>query len=393
MSSTLSQLCSRSFLAACFGHFFLFFAFFMLLPALPVYLTRELSADLSTTGFILALYTLAALFIRPFTGRLVDTIPRRKVYLVAYATFASLFAGYLFVDSLLGLGLLRLAHGLAFGILTIASGTIAIDSMPKHLIGTGIGLFGTTTAFAMSIAPMVGLEILDFWGFQELFISSLVSCAVGFLVAMQVKPPTQEIIKNAKAFSWHDLILPQGKMALLCMSCNTFLYGIFINYMAMLTTEKNLPQAPGLVYLLFSLGLVISRLFAGKMIDRGYLTRTITIGQCIVVLAFVPFLFTSSKAIFFVSGVFIGLGYGMIIPSFQALFNNLAPITKRGIASSTFLTSFDLGICISLFSTGIVADATSITTAYLFGVGVVAISLIFFYYKVAPHYQANKLQG
>ncbi len=391
--STLSLLCSRSFVAACLGHFFLFCSFFMLLPVLPIYLTQELGANQTIAGLILSAYTLAALAIRPFTGRFVDSLPRRKVYLAAYAFFTIIFAGYILVHSAFGLGFLRFSHGLGFGILTIASTAIAIDTMPKHLIGSGIGIFGTTSALAMSIAPMFGLKILALADYQTLFISSLICCSCGLLLSTQVRPTTQEIAKTPQKFSWQTMVMPQGKKALIGLGANTFLYGIFINYLALFAKEKQLDGAPGTVYLLFSIGIIASRLFSGRMIDRGAIIKTVLTGKIILLVSFIPFIFTSSQLVFLITGMFIGLGYGFIIPGYQGLFNNLAPVTQRGFASSSFLTAFDLGIFLSLLCTGVIASFFSLKFAFAVGLTLVALSAIFFYYSIAPHYQDNKLQG
>ncbi len=80
MKMPLARLWSRDFVAACLANFFLFFSFFILLPVLPIYINDVLKADQTLPGFVLATYTLAALSIRPFTGRFVDTMPRRAVF-------------------------------------------------------------------------------------------------------------------------------------------------------------------------------------------------------------------------------------------------------------------------------------------------------------------------
>ena len=52
----------------------------------------------------------------------------------------------------------------------------------------------------------------------------------------------------------------------------------------------------------------------------------------------------------------IGIGYGVGVPAFQCLFVNVAPHNMRGTATSTYLTSFDLGVGIGMLSAGFIAD-------------------------------------
>ena len=76
------KLWTPSFLAIGGGSFLLFFAFYLLLPILPLYLIERFEANESTVGMVLSLYTVTALFMRPFAGFMVDTFPRKPLMLV-----------------------------------------------------------------------------------------------------------------------------------------------------------------------------------------------------------------------------------------------------------------------------------------------------------------------
>lgn len=87
------KLWTHSFCAVAAGNFLLFFAFYLLLPVLPMYLSEAFAASRSTAGFILSSYTITALMIRPFAGYMVDTFPRKKLLLICYFTFLLFFGG------------------------------------------------------------------------------------------------------------------------------------------------------------------------------------------------------------------------------------------------------------------------------------------------------------
>ncbi len=87
------KLWTHSFCAVAAGNFLLFFAFYLLLPVLPMYLSEAFAASRSTAGFILSSYTITALMIRPFAGYMVDTFPRKKLLLICYFTFLLFFRG------------------------------------------------------------------------------------------------------------------------------------------------------------------------------------------------------------------------------------------------------------------------------------------------------------
>lgn len=61
-------------------NFLLYFAFYLLTPLLPIYLSEEYGATKDTIGIILSGYTLATLIIRPFSGFLIDNFPRKRFF-------------------------------------------------------------------------------------------------------------------------------------------------------------------------------------------------------------------------------------------------------------------------------------------------------------------------
>ena len=85
-------LWNRNYIAVCTANFLLFFAFYLLLPMLPLYLRDTFSADRQLIGIILSGYTITALLIRPFGGFIVDSFPRKQVLLICYFLFFAFFA-------------------------------------------------------------------------------------------------------------------------------------------------------------------------------------------------------------------------------------------------------------------------------------------------------------
>ena len=72
------------------ANFLLYFAFYLILPVLPFYLTEVFHTGNAAVGVILSCYTIASLCIRPFSGYLLDTLARKPLYLVAYFIFITI---------------------------------------------------------------------------------------------------------------------------------------------------------------------------------------------------------------------------------------------------------------------------------------------------------------
>ena len=88
----------------------------------------------------------------------------------------------------------------------------------------------------------------------------------------------------------------------------------------------------------------------------------------------------------------LGIGFGTIFPAYNTLFVNLAPNSQRGTATSTYLTSWDVGIGIGIVAGGCIAEATSFKMAYLFGAALTVVSCLYFRYKAGPHFRRHRLR-
>ncbi|MBO6058781.1 MAG: MFS transporter, partial [Bacteroidaceae bacterium] len=95
------RLWNKNYCKVMTANFMLFFAFYLLTPLLPLYLSEQFAATQDVIGMVLSGYTVTALIFRPFSGYVVDSFPRKNVLMICFGTFAILFAGYLAASTLL----------------------------------------------------------------------------------------------------------------------------------------------------------------------------------------------------------------------------------------------------------------------------------------------------
>ena len=383
------------------ANFLLYFGFWLLIPVLPFYLSEFFQAGNSTIGIVLSCYTVAALCIRPFSGYLLDTFARKPLYLFAYFIFMLMFAGYLIAGSLTLFIIFRIIHGVSFGMVTVGGNTVVIDIMPSSRRGEGLGYYGLTNNIAMSIGPMFGLFLHDGGvSFATIFCYALGSCMLGFLSASLVKTPYKPPVKR-EPISLDRFILLKGMPAGLSLLLLSIPYGMTTNYVAMYAKEIGITLNSGLFFTFMAVGMAVSRMFSGKQVDKGRITQVITLGlylvcSCFFILSACGLLMKTvpelTNILFFMVALLLGVGFGTMFPAFNTLFVNLAPNNQRGTATSTYLTSWDVGIGIGLTAGGYIAQITSFDMAYFFGACLTVISIFYFNLKVSPHYHKNKLR-
>lgn len=383
------------------ANFLLYFGFWLLIPVLPFYLSEVFGAGNSAIGIILSCYTVAALCIRPFSGYFLDTFARKPLYLLAYFIFMSMFAGYIIAGSLALFILFRIIHGVSFGMVTVGGNTVVIDIMPSSRRGEGLGYYGLSNNIAMAVGPMSGLFLHDAgMSYTTIFCCSLGSCIAGFLCASLVKTPYKPPVKR-EPISLDRFILLKGIPAGISLLLLSIPYGMTTNYVAMYAKEIGIDVTTGFFFTFMAVGMAISRIFSGRIVDKGKVTQVISAGLYLVVFSFfllsacvyiISWNVLACGIIFFTVAFLLGVGFGTMFPAYNTLFVNLAPNSQRGTATSTYLTSWDVGIGIGMLAGGYIAEVSTFDKAYLFGACLTIVSALYFNAKVAPHYHKNKLR-
>ena len=381
--------------------FLLYFGFWLLIPVLPFYLSEVFSAGNSTIGIILSCYTVAALCIRPFSGYFLDSFARKPLYLMAYFIFMTMFAGYIIAGSLTLFIMFRIIQGVSFGMVTVGGNTVVIDIMPSSRRGEGLGYYGLSDNIAMAVGPMSGLFLHDAgMSFTTIFCCSLGSCMAGFVCASLVKTPYKPPVRR-EPISLDRFILLKGIPAGISLLLLSIPYGMTTNYVAMYAKQIGINATTGFFFTFMAIGMAISRIFSGKIVDRGKITQVISAGLYLVVFSF--FLLSACvyliswnnmvcTIVFFSVALLLGVGFGIMFPAYNTLFVNLAPNSQRGTATSTYLTSWDVGIGIGMLTGGYIAEVSTFDKAYLFGACLTIVSMLYFNGKVAPNYHKNKLR-
>lgn len=257
------RLVTPSYVLILAANFLLYFAFYLILPVLPFYLTEIFQTGNAAVGVILSCYTVASLCIRPFSGYLLDTLARKPLYLIAYFLFITVFAGYILAGVLSLFIMLRVVHGLAFGMVTVAGNTIVIDITPSSRRGEAVGYYGLMNNTAMSFGPMIGLFMHDTCSFETIFLCSLLSGTVGFAAACLVKTPVKEPVKR-EPISLDRFVLIKGIPAGVALLLLSIPYGMTSTYIAMYAKEIGITLSSGLFFTFMAVGMAVSRMFSGR---------------------------------------------------------------------------------------------------------------------------------
>jgi MFS family permease len=379
------RIWGRNFISISLGALFVYLTFYTLVATLPVYAVNVFHANNTQIGLILTVFVIAALVSRPMAGPWMIRFGAKPVFLAAAMLFLVTSSLYLASKTLWFLLGVRVVQGFAFGIATSSAGTIAAYVVPKGRTGEGLGYFAMFMSLAMVIGPFVGLTLIQHMPFTVLFFSCTVFSLLSFVCGLLVQVPTLQTHaqstaepKSSQATGLRALFEPTAIPVALCGFLIAFAYGGLSAFVSVYGNELGLTKITNYFFAVYAMMVVLPRPLLGRIFDRGGANVVVYAG---IVLYAIGQLFLSQAHAglgYLGSAAVIGLGYGALFPSFQALAVQAAPYHRKGYATSTYLFFYDAGIGIGSLLLGMVAGRSNYGTMYLVSAVVAAFTVLLF---------------
>ncbi|RAK16891.1 putative MFS family arabinose efflux permease [Anoxybacillus vitaminiphilus] len=360
------RLWTKNFVSVAAANFFTFITFYYLLVTLPMYAMEHLHSSPSSIGLITAVFLIAAIITRPFAGKWMEKAGKYVVFLSALAILGAASFFYFLPHSLPALLLLRLLHGIGFGMATTANGAIVADLIPDSRKGEGMGYYGLTQNLAMVAGPFLGLTAMQ-QGATTMFAANALFALLSLAAGLFVRLPENRAARHVK--------LPTNKIRLLETSAipvslvSAFfglMYSAIISFVSIYAKEAGFAEAANYFFIVYAGVLLLSRPFTGKWFDLY--GANVIVYPAIVCFAVGTYLLSISETalLFLVSAALIGLGWGTVFPSLQTIAIQVAHPQNRGLATATFLSIFDFGFAIGSFLFGLAAAKISYSSLYFY---------------------------
>ncbi len=324
-------------------------------------------ADELMIGVVVGTMAAAAVVLRPWVGRLLDTKGRRVVARWGSILHLLVTLAYLGVDSVGPyLFFVRIVHGVAQAMLFSTLFTIAADVVPPSRRTEGIAMFGVSGLLPMSLAGLLGDAILAHAGYTELFIASAIVAALGGLCSWMLpdsRPPARVDAPPRRSFtttvltpSLRPLWLMTFSFAFALASYFTFLR-TFIDHLGF--------GSMGLFYTVYSAAAIVLRVGLGWVPDRIGARRSLVPATASTVIGLWVLSGVSSDLGVGVAGLLCGMGHAFVFPILSALVVTRADEHERGAALSGFTALFDLGMLVGAPMLGAVLEQTDYATMFL----------------------------
>jgi MFS family permease len=357
------------------GTFFLFTAFYLLYPTLPLFI-KQMGGNEAQVGLATGAFALTSVIFRPFVGGLLDRLGRRPFIICGLLLFTLSMYMYDWIGGIVVLMGLRILHGMSWAVSSTAINTAIADIIPSARLGEGMGWFGMAMTLAMAIGPMFGVWIIQNLSYHALFLFAVGLSASALLLMLNTKLPLQPNLGTRKIHFFEKSVLSVAATA----------FFLFIAYGGITTFvplfANSIKVNSGAFFLAYAATLALTRPLAGKLSDRYGETFVIVPALVIMISAFIVLSFSTSLFGILVSAVLYGIGFGSSQPALQATTIRLAGPDRKGVASASLATANDLGIGLGAIMLGWVSKHTSYQVLFSVSAVSVAFSLLVFSFFV-----------
>lgn len=349
---------------------FLFFLCLQLLTAgFPAFIT-DIKNNPAQGGLMTTVFMVSAIAIRPFVSSLMQKMDNKKLSLISLGFIALSVALSFGQDSVALLLLLRIFHGIGFGIITTIFSTMATNIIPAHRLGEGIGYYGMATSVGTSLGPMLALALLQVFSFNLLILLSVGLTLLTLLLNLFIKGPRKPAKMSTVQkghFREHAFDRHAFTPAILTAFFSITLGGV-VSFLRELGKEAGLGATISLFFLVLTIVMVIIRPFSGRIYDRFGHKFIIYPAVVSGIIGLTLLAITQNTMTLLVAAVFYGLAYGTVAPTLQALAVGAVQKEKQGTANAMYFSSMDLGMALGSAGLGLLASYTSYHFIYGFSV-------------------------
>lgn len=355
---------------------------YVLVAALPIVITSELSGSDLDAGLAMTYFQIGTIVCRLFAGRMIDGFNKRVILLLSTALFFIIMGLFNFTTSLEAIFVLRGLHGVIFALGTTVMAALAVLVLPPNRKGEGINMFAIFSNVAMVLGPAIGLYALSSYGSIALYLFLTIMTGLALVLSNSI-PLSKELAtpKPSTHKGWHISQFIEKR------SLPWALMGLFIGFtysgvLVFIPIELNSMGAGiwgSAFFAIFAVMIIISRPLVGKAYARYGSTYIIYPGLVLFILGLLALGIATTPLTIILTAPLLGLGYGAAQPAFQALAIQSAPIERAGVSTATYFLALDISVGAGSVILALLASAVGYQYLYMFTAVIMIVALALYH--------------
>src|SRR4030066_132969 len=375
---TIRKILTRDFILGFIAQFTFSIAFTILIPTLPIYLSRLESKE-TEIGVLIGVLSVSSLILRPFVGRGLLKIPERNFMIAGALLFALTSVAYLLAPPFWPFLMVRVFQGIGFAFFSTASFQFIANISPEAHRGQSVSYFFLGYNISLALGPSLGMFLINHFSFTLLFlVSSGLSLCTLFITnklgKRQVAPLEDSSIEDS--FFLSRKALPPSIISFFFL----FIWGALTTFFPLYALNQGMAN-PGLFFTTVAMMLILGRSLGGRILDLY--SREKVLFPCLVtfIISMVILVFSKTLPMFIIVAVIWGIGHAFFFPSLVVYVLDRVG-SSLGPAMGTFTAISDLGMCLGPVTMGIIIHLTSYPIMFLCLFLIAIINLSYFYFFV-----------
>jgi MFS family permease len=375
-------LWTRNFTLAFVINFLMSLVFYMLMTSMAPYAMFRFDATTGIAGLVTGVYLVGLMAGRLIIGRLLDEVSGRRILILSCAGNLAVCSFYLAAAALPLLIANRILHGIIAGMCSTTTATLIAQMVAPHRRGEGIGYYSLSVIVGAAMGPFVAVPVIRHAQFETILWLSVAAAALALVMACFLQQPPLRIGKSRAVkprFGLDGFIDVSVLPIALVGTVIALSFSGLVAFLSPYCGEIGLAGPAGWFFLVYSLAILVSRPFSGRLLDvKG---ANIVVYPALILYAVGMFLFSQahSGSVLLLSAAVIGFGYGNYQSSGQAISIKGVPPTRLGLATSTYMMFYDFGYGLGPFLSGLIVPFTGYRGLFLITVAVILAALAMYH--------------
>jgi MFS family permease len=377
-TEAIRKILTRDFILAFFAQFAFTLANHILIPTLPIYLSR-LGSRATEIGVLIGIFTVSSLVLRPFTGKILLRTPEKKMMVIGALLFGLTSIGYLVALPFWPFFIVRLSQGIGYAFYYTASFTLIANISPEAHRGQSLSYFLLALNISLALGPSLGMFLINRFDFTTLFLVGLGLSFISFFIISRLGQRPVVPVETSSAvnrFFISQEALPASTMSFFFF----FIWGAITVFFPLYAIKHGMVN-PGLFFTMIAVMIISSRVLGARISDLYSTEKIIVLCLVILVVATVIIAFSRTLSMFVLAGLIWGVGHAFLYPALVVFILDRVG-SSRSLAMGTLTAMTDLGIFMGPVVMGVVVQFTGYPAMFL-GLSLIGIfSLVYFQFFV-----------
>jgi predicted MFS family arabinose efflux permease len=372
------KILTRDFVLAFIAQFAFTSVFHILIPTLPIYLSRLGSTE-TEIGVLIGIFFFSSLVLRPFVGKALLKTHEKTFMTSGALLFALTSVAYLFAPPFWPLMIVRIFQGIGFAFFQTASITLIVNMSSEARRGRSLSYFYLAINLSGALAPPLGMLLINHFSFTLLFLICLGMSLCSLFISnklgrRQIAPLQDSTLEDS--FLLSRKALPPSIIS----SFALFIWGALTAFFPLYAVDQDVAN-PGLFFTTMAVMLILGRGLGGRILDLYNKERIILPCLFSYIISMVILAFSKTLPMFILVAVIWGIGHAFLMPSL-VVYALERVRSSPGPAMGTFTAISDLGVSLGPVIMGIIIHEANYPIMFLCLALTGVINLIYFYFFV-----------